>query len=254
MEALEYALDHDIWFSTYTLGAEIWAPLRGSERFASIESRNEAFRQEAQREARPERLVVPPEGYDKTQTYPLFIALHGGGENMAHFQEVWTSSKMTTEFVTAYLQSSQVTGMDEYNWTEDLEISTREIAQAYREIIDEYPVAEDRVIVGGFSSGGVATLEVALTDAIPLTGFIALCPAKPESFAEESVARAKARGLRGTLLTSEMDPRLPEQKEMAAILEKAGLPHQFVVTPNVGHWIPEDLGAQIDSAIGHILE
>lgn len=252
--ALEYALDRGTWFSTFTLEAEIWEPLRGSERFAKIETRNKAFRQEAQQGARPELLVVTPEGYDKTQTYPLFIALHGGGENMTDFKEVWTSPRMKTEFITAYLQSSLVVGVNQYSWTEDLEISAREIADAYRKITDDYPVAQDQVIVGGFSSGGVATLDVSLTDAIPLAGFIALCPAKPESFNEESVARAKERGLRGTLLTTEMDPRLPDQRQMAAILEKSSLPHQFVVTPNIGHWIPEDLGAQIDSAIGHIFE
>ena len=75
---------------------------------------------------------------------------------------------------------------------------------------------------------------------------------KVESFQEGAVAEARERGLRGTILTTELDPWLPVQREMVEILEKTGLQHRFVVTPDIGHWIPDDLGAQIDDSIDHI--
>ena len=50
-----------------------------------------------------------------------------------------------------------------------------------------------------------------------------------------------------------MDPALEVQKEMVGVLERAGMSHRFVITPDVGHWIPEDLGVQIDGSIEHIL-
>lgn len=252
MDAFEYALERDVWFGSYSMGADVWAPLRELERFAGIKARNEAMRQEAQKKARPEQVVVTPDGFDEAKAYPLFIALHGGGGNIAEFKDVWTSAKMKSEFITAYLQSSLVVGMDSYSWTENLEVTRREIADAYRKIIKEYRITEDQVIVGGFSSGGVAALDVALSGTIPMAGFIVLCPAKPESFSEERVAAAKERGLRGTLLTTEMDQRLADQEEMAEILKRVGFPHQFIVTPDIGHWIPEDLDEQIDRAIEHV--
>ena len=36
------------------------------------------------------------------------------------------------------------------------------------------------------------------------------------------------------------------------LFEQEGLPHQFEITPNIGHWIPEDLDKKIDWAIAHI--
>ncbi|MDH5742546.1 MAG: alpha/beta hydrolase, partial [Candidatus Aminicenantes bacterium] len=125
--------------------------------------------------------------------------------------------------------------------------------EAYEKIIQNYPVDTSRVIVGGFSSGGVASLEVVLNDTVPVIGFVVLCPAKPEDFTAQKVAEAKKRGIKGTLLTTEMDPRLPDQKEMAEIMKAQNFPLEFIVTPNIGHWYPEDLGEMIDAAITYIV-
>ena len=43
--------------------------------------------------------AVTPSGYDPAKKYPLFIALHGGGE-----------------FITAYVQSTQVASMTGFHW------------------------------------------------------------------------------------------------------------------------------------------
>jgi dipeptidyl aminopeptidase/acylaminoacyl peptidase len=49
-----------------------------------------------------------------------------------------------------------------------------------------------------------------------------------------------------------MDPRLSVQKKMVEVLKAAGFPYRFVVTPNIGHWFPQDLDKKIDDAISHI--
>jgi predicted esterase len=134
----------------------------------------------------------------------------------------------------------------------DLEISKKEIINAYKTINEKYPVDGKHIIIGGFSAGGVAALEVMLSHSIPVTGFVVLCPAKPGNFNKENIMAAKGRGIGGTIITTEMDPRLTVQKEMAEVLKAAGFPYRFVVTPNIGHWFPKDLDAKIDAAISHI--
>jgi len=253
INALRYALDRDIWFNKYAFGAEFWEPFKEMKEFKKLLDRNETFRQEAQKSAKPDLLVLMPKGYSKEEgKYPLFIALHGGSSNIDNFRKVWKSKRMEEEFITAYVQSSLVVGMDSYNWREDMDTTKKEIVEAYNEIIKEYPVDEKEVIIGGFSAGGVAALEVTLCDLIPAAGFIVLCPAKPESFSDENIIEAKERGVRGTILATEMDPRLSVQKEMVGVLKTTDFPYQFVVTPNIGHWFPEDLDVKIDEAIHHI--
>jgi predicted esterase len=254
LEALDYGLEKGIWFGKYDFYAEMWAPLKETEGFESFEQKNEARRQEAQKAVKPKLEVLVPEDYDESKKYPLFLALHGGGENIDVFKPRWTSDLLQTEFIVAFPQSSQLVSMDGYNWTEDVELTKKEIREAYKKIIQNYPVNKSRVIIGGFSSGGVASLEVVLDDIVPVMGFVVLCPAKPEDFTEQKVAEAKKRGIRGTLLTTEMDPRLPDQKEMVEIMKAQNLPLEFIVTPNIGHWYPEDLDKKIDAAISHIMK
>ncbi|MDH4218869.1 MAG: hypothetical protein OEY18_04965 [Candidatus Aminicenantes bacterium] len=251
--ALEYGLEQGIWFGKYDFFAEMWTPLKETEGFKAFEQKNEAKKQKAQKAVKPKLEVLVPEDYDKSKKYPLFLALHGGGENIDVFKPQWTSDMLQDKFIVAFPQSSQIVSMDGYNWTEDIELSKKEIKEAYEKIIQNYPVDTSRVIVGGFSSGGVASLEVVLNDTVPVIGFVVLCPAKPEDFTAQKVAEAKKRGIKGTLLTTEMDPRLPDQKEMAEIMKAQNFPLEFIVTPNIGHWYPEDLGEMIDAAITYIV-
>ena len=62
------------------------------------------------------------------------------------------------------------------------------------------------------------------------------------------------RGVRGTLITTEMDPRLQDQKAMASIMKAQGFSLRFIISPDIGHWYPENFGRMIDAAIDHIRE
>jgi predicted esterase len=252
VSALQSSLMKGQWFGKYAFNNEIWAPLKKTESFHEFEVENQRFMEIAQKEAKPDLMVVTPEQYTGKKKYPLFIALHGGNSNIAEFKEAWISDKMKKEFIVAYPQSSQLISMGGYSWTEDIQLAKQEISDAFHTILENYPIRKDEVLIGGFSSGGVAALEIVMEQIIPVSGFIALCPARSGAFTEENIRKAKKRGVRGTILTTEMDPRLADQKEMADIIKKEGLSCEFIITPNIGHWFPSDLDERIDRAIDHI--
>lgn len=254
VEVLNNALDQGVWFGKYDFLAEFWDPIKDLENYEEFSRRNEEQRKEAGASAKPELFVFTPANFTPDKKYPLFIALHGGGGNVEEFKNNWFSEKMKSEFISAYPQSSQLVTMNGYNWTEDIELSKKEIHEAYLKVIKEYPVDIERVVIGGFSSGGVAALEVTLNNIFPVRGFVILCPAKPDDFSGEKVVAAKNRGVRGVLITTEMDNRLDAQKEMAEIMENNGFLHQFFITPNIGHWFPENMDKKIDDAIEFILK
>ena len=89
---------------------------------------------------------------------------------------------------------------------------------------------------------------------LPMKGFIVLCPPVPEHYPPEAVARIVDRDQRGVLLTTEMDNRVDDQRVMAATFKDGGVPLQFEVMPDIGHWYPPDLGKRLDSALGYILD
>lgn len=252
LSALSFGLDHGVWFSKYAFLADLWGPVRESTGWAAFEERNEAARAAEQKNVRPRLEVSLPEGYDPSRQYPLFIALHGGGENLEDFLPQWKSALLRQEFIVAFPQSTQLIAMNGFNWTEDISLSLREIREAYDQLLIDYPVDHGEVLIGGFSSGGVASLEVALRDVVPIRGFVVLCPAMPDAFAAADVRAARDRGVRGTILTTEMDGRVDQQQRMDEIMTQEGLPHEFFITPNIGHWYPDDLAERIDRAILHI--
>jgi poly(3-hydroxybutyrate) depolymerase len=217
--------------------------------FAAVAAQSEARRAEAEKLVRPRLDVVIPADAAPGARLPLFIALHGGGENVDAFRPHWTSPLLEQGFVVAYPQSSQLVAPDGFDWMQDVPRTLRELRLVYDGLLRDYPIDPGRVAVGGFSSGGAAALEVVLTDTFPVTAFVSLCPPRPPDFAADLLVAAAARGVRGTLLTSERDGRLAAQREMAEAMRGAGLLLDFVVTPDLGHWYPDDLAARIDATL-----
>jgi predicted esterase len=254
LQALQQGLDRGIWYGKYDFTGEVWTPLRKLAGYPEFERQNRVRLQEAQKQVKPRLDIATPEGYSASRKYPLFIALHGGGENVDVFRPQWTSALLKREYIVAYPQSTALIAKDGYNWTEDIPLSLKEIREAYEKVMRNYSIDASRIIVGGFSSGGVAALEIVLNETLPVAGFVVLCPAKPDDFTPGKVAAAHKRGVRGTLMTTEMDGRLEAQKQMAEIMKSQGLSHEFIITPNIGHWYPDDLGSKIDAAIVRILQ
>jgi len=245
LKALDHGLDHGIWFGKYTFLDPTWNPVKEHPGWSAFDARNMKAKAVEATTVVPRMEVVLPKGY-------VFLALHGGGENVDLFMPNWISPLLAQEFIVAFPQSTQLIAMDGYNWTEDMALSLSEIREAFQKVAAGYSVDTDQVIVGGFSSGGVASLEVVLNDALPVQGFVVLCPAMPEGFSAQEVQAASARGVRGTILTTEMDGRVDQQRRMVDIMEEVGLAHEFHITPDIGHWYPDDLAERIDRAIAHI--
>ena len=251
VRALEDGHRRGIFYGKWSLRGAPWDTLGDLAGFQRALARNAELLAEAQKSAVMKLEVATPDGYDPGRAYPLFIALHGGGENLAQFRPHWTSPRLRKEFIVAYVQSSQVAAMDGYHWQDDA-ITSRELNEAYRAVVAEYAVDIRRVLVGGFSSGGYGALVTALAGALPAAGFVVLCPEVPVEPNRDSLDEAARRGLRGTLLTTEQDGRLDQQKRFVDCLDQGGLDVRLIVTPDIGHWYPDDLERLIDEALTHV--
>ncbi|MHB8054076.1 MAG: tetratricopeptide repeat protein [Candidatus Aminicenantales bacterium] len=252
MSALEEGHRRGVFYGLWDFQGEFWAPLKKFERFASIEKENAARLEAAQKKASLKIEIETPEGYDPAKKYPLFIALHGGGESIAELKPNWISPRLRSEFITAFLQSPQVASMKGFHWQDEAR-TCRDVEDAYKQILEKYPVDTDRVLIGGFSSGGFGSIIVAFSSAVPVRGFVALCPEPPQTLRDEDILAAKTRGLKGTLLTTERDNRLDRQRNLFDRWKKLGLTVEFHVTPDIGHWFPPDFGRLLDQAIEQIL-
>jgi predicted esterase len=250
--SLTRALDRGAWFGKYSFYGPDWTPLRDFPSFKAFLERNEGFLREARKNVRPALEVLRPEGFVEGKKYPLFIALHGGGENAAGFQKVWTSGKLRTEFIVAYPQSVQLVAENGFNWTEDVALGKQEVKAYYDQVVREHAVDTGQVFIGGFSSGGAITLEAVAADLFPVAGFIVLCPPQADGMTAEAARAAARRGVRGAFITTEFDPRLKDQRAMVELMKNEGLALELFIFPNTGHWIPTDLDKRVDVGLDYI--
>ncbi len=249
LRVLKEAVDLGLWFGKYSFEDPLWDPMKKLDGYGALEDANNALVAEARKSVRPKLEVIRPVEFEDGRKYPLFIALHGGNSNIEEFKRIWSSETLKREFLVAYPQSSQLWSRDRFSWHEDIDLAKKEIQEAFDKITRDYPVDQGEIVIGGFSAGGEAALESVLAGTIPATGFVVLCPARPKSFNARNIRRAGDRGVRGVLLTTEFDKRSGEQKEMVEAMNAEGLPVDFVLTPDIGHWFPKDLDERIDRAV-----
>ncbi len=250
---LEEGLRRGIFFGIWAFEDEVWGFLADQPRFKVLVEANAKLLAAVQGESEMKLEVIKPPNYNSKKRYPLFIALHGGGETIETFRPRWTSPRLQREFVVAYVQSSQVASMDGFHWQGD-DITEKELRKAYKMIDGEASIDPNQIYIGGFSSGGYGSVQVVLNGAIKVRGFVILCPVLPENPSEETLAPLVERNVRGTLLTTELDGRVDRQKEFSDYLTEKGVPLKMVMTPNMGHWYPDNLPELIDDALADMMQ
>ncbi|HHS13645.1 MAG TPA: hypothetical protein ENN03_07770 [bacterium] len=251
-DALKYAHDRGVWFGLNAFSSEFFRPLRKHDRYPVFMKRNDKFFRRAQQAARSDVIVELPANHSTRQSYPLFIALHGGGETAAAFRDVWRSITLNNSFIIAYVQSSQVVSMRGYTW-KNLDKTREDILTAYNKVMQIYNVSPGRVFIGGFSSGGYGALAMLAEQTFPIQGFVTLNPIRPDILHSAAIKTLAELGVRGVTLTTQTDPHFDEHRKMAQEFDSQGLFHRLLIAPDAGPWLPLDFQETLDKALSFVL-
>lgn len=222
-------------------------PFGEEPRMSRLRRENDRLIDQLQQDAKMRYDVRLPDGYSAAKRYPLFVALHGDGKcNISEFSAEWTPNPfLQSGFILAYVQSSQVRCYDGYGWLVDPPTARRDVKACYDALCAQYSVDPERVFIGGYSGGAIASLDITLSASLPAKGFIALCPEiRPDSFTASNVALAVQRGVRGVFLEGDLVMPVPDEEEMARMFREAGLPLLSVVNEGFGHEVPSDFAAK----------
>ncbi len=232
-------------------------PLKTYPRFQKLCEENDRLHAQAQKSAKMEYAVYLPKGYTPTNRYPLFVVLHGDGVggNLEYQRWYWEPNTMTDGgLIAVYVQSSQVACPGHFRWLEDCQIAKRDILDCYTQVSAQYAVDPARVIIGGFSGGAVMSVEIAMTNVLPVKGFIGLCPElRPESCTQENVERVARRGVKGVFMEGELEMPVADEQAMLDVFQAVGLPCQFYVNQGIGHAFPRDFSEKLGQAIAFVM-
>ncbi len=251
LDVIDEALKRDYFMN---LEWEVFNPVRESERFKKAFAANLRLRAEFQAKAKMTWQALLPEGYSPSKRHSLFIACHGNMSAIEAFKERWEPATMLEQgFVVVYIQSSQAICTNGFNWTDSWKKTREDIKACYDQVGKKYSIDPERVIVGGFSGGGIAAIEVTMANVFPVKGFIALCSnRKPESFTRQAVEGAIQRGVKAVMLHGELEDA-PEEREMEQLFKETGFPCLSITNRDIAHDFPRNFPRKLSDAIKYVM-
>jgi dienelactone hydrolase len=241
-----------------SLASPAYAAVRDLPEYAEFARANDRALERAQRDAKVELDVHVPDGLPGGAKAAAFLILHGEPGNLVRARDEWPPQAVTARgVIAAYVQSSQLRSAGRYLWGwggADPARAQDDIRAAFDRLCCEAPVDAGRIVLGGFSGGATAALDAVFRETVPAAGFVCLCAGdRVDGLTSQSLARAKARGVRGVLLEGEEN--WPDEEEQASLdaMRAAGLAVELVLNPGVGHGVPEDFPAKIGRALDFVL-
>lgn len=97
----------------------------------------------------------------------------------------------------------------------------------YDQLIVDYSIDEKCIIIGGFSGGANAAIDIVMANAIPERGFIALYLGdNVMTFKKNAAKKSSERGVKGIVLDGEDETEVPVQ-DMLKTFKEVSLPCEY---------------------------
>ncbi|MFX0212368.1 MAG: alpha/beta hydrolase [Candidatus Hodarchaeota archaeon] len=252
IELIREILDEGGWYSEVVLRqSPSLQPLQEIPEFKtllriSVERSKEAIKKE-------HSITVVPE--NTSPPYPLMLALHAGSGFIEEEFESWKTI-VDQGFILGMPRSTNVfwSGRDSAYWP-DHETAATQIKAYVNKLKLEKSLNLNHTIVGGLSSGAELAIWLALSETIPVRGFIVVAPGGQWMNELEKwqllIKSTKKRDLRGMIILGEEDKAVPHEsiKKLVKMLNDGGISCQFIEYPNLGHWYPPDFADILTSFI-----
>jgi len=128
----------------------------------------------------------------------------------------------------------------------------RNISKYYNQAVKKYSVDTSMVYVGGFSLGAKMSVDLLMTQAIPVNGIISLCHGGglTSTCNTKNLKNANKRKARIIVIDGEKDYSYKGQsEELQNILEESGIIYRYIRNPGMGHVIPGNFDVQLDGLL-----
>ncbi len=211
-------------------------------------------------------IALEPDDYRPELPYPLVVMLHGYGSNMddlAGLCPVVHSTGYRYVCPNAPISMQLGYGVTGHAWfsldegdaraVEEARTSENRIATLVEEVTAQYEVEPERVVLGGFSQGGMLTLQVGLTRPEVFRGLAVLSGKFPQP--EELIPRLQAQREQSIFVshgTADHMIAVEEGRQAVGLLKQAGYRPEYHEY-EMGHQITADVVADLSNWLGRVL-
>ncbi len=253
IQAFRDALEHGYAFPAAMIREdEDLTSLQGLAAYEELAQRSLQRFAEAETQARPELVVIPPAG-ERVERAPLLLGLHGNSQNARLAAQDWLPI-VEKGWMLATAQSTQLLTSDAYIWN-DLARGTADVQKLFGTLNTTDAIDPERVVLGGFSMGGGLAIHMAVTGAMKTRGFIVVGPyLRHLEPLTPYLDTAAASGLRGYIIMGLQEP--PEGQEIMrkidTFLNTHGIPCELEERPEIAHAFPADFDHSLDKALAFL--
>lgn len=241
------------WYSKdYLLGDDDLKPLREKNDFGQIIKECTKREKKAKESTKPELKIYLPEGYNQNESNSLVLILHGNQENIDIVYQYW-KNLIYDQNILALPQSSQIEFSDAYSWN-NVKRGAVELKKHYNNILNNYNISKESLVLGGFSAGTQVILEAIENKYLTPTGLIFMAPWLPDIENKKEVFKLlKDNDIKVYLLVGDQDKDCLEvSKIFIKLLDSYQIKYKSKIIDNLNHDYPDSFDNELIKAINFI--
>ncbi len=196
-----------------------------------------------------EPVIILPDSFDSSITYPLLIGLHGYGSNPVDFAKVLKNVAQRIGYILCCPYGPDVMGRVSFGWGERAEAEKR-VLNDIEFVKRRFKVDSLRIILLGFSQGGGLAYYIGLKHNALFKGVIPVAGGYDTTLnIYLTDARAKKIKFFVMLGENETERRINANLEAVRALVKNGITVSFNGYAGYGHTFPGDPDYELERAI-----
>lgn len=228
--------------------------VRGEAGFKTVAERvgKNAEKQVEELKKKADKAIVEyfvPEGLDPAKPAPLIVVLHGFGGNAKNILAAWPIVAKEAGAIVIAPQAMNPTGQG-FEWggfrgTEML------VMRAIEEAQKKHNIDPKRIVLSGFSQGGLMAYAIGLKNPERFCGIIPVAGSYT-SGTFTVPTRAIAAWPKVFIMVGANDQALSGNQQADKDLTAANIPHKLTVYPGVGHEFPKERDAELKKALEYV--
>ncbi len=247
LSVFQQGLDSGLWWHAELFADPDLNAVRDLPEFKRLTAISQERYEEEQAQIERDYTVLQSEP-PSSGLYPLLITLHGRNGNKESDLVQWELARQRGWLVLS-AQSTQPVFRGAYHW-DDSDRALADLRFYYDQVLQQYQIDPQRILIAGFSQGSGMAMYTALTGSLPVRGFIGI----GTWWADANQLDIPGSQVRGYFITGEKDHTLERAREIQEVLRKNNVEFAEEVHTDLGHEFSADFGASFDKAIHFIFK
>jgi len=200
--------------------------------------------------------VVTPNGYTAGEPITVLVGLHGLGSNPEDFVDGMQEAADACDLAFVGISGTIPRGKSSYVWSDDPKENAQRVASGLQEVSDRVRIDPERIILYGFSQGGLVAAELVARHPDRYAGAISLSSGGNELLLDEVTPTEllKTRGVVCLCGAEEHPLTLLFTSRIAHWFESAGARVQHKTYPGMyQHTFPPDFYEKLPEWVAFIL-